>query len=277
MADLTTQLASFLKDLYAGNLGVTLPITTLQLQNGTAAAPSLTFANNTNRGLFNDTVNGIVGASYGGSASWGWNSSTIYLGPGTAHGIQAGSGSSFGWTSGDAISASVDTQLLRASAGNVSLGSNLAAAFNIGTAGIIDQGTHTITAGGATAFQTAGANGQSRNVQQLSELTTIAAAATTDTTIQMPAASVVLAVTVRVVTVIPTAATFTVGDSGNATRFSTAAVSSAAGSTDPGTKAGAYYNASALSVRFTPNAQPAAATGQVRVTIFYYTVTPPTS
>lgn len=123
-----------------------------------------------------------------------------------------------------------------------------------------------------------GGNGQVFGlVNTLSELTTIAAAATTDTTIQMPANSVVLAVSVRVTTVIPTAATFTVGDSGSAARFSTAAVSTAATSTDPGTKAGAYYNASALSIRITPDLTPADNTGRVRVTIYYYTVTPPTS
>jgi len=121
-------------------------------------------------------------------------------------------------------------------------------------------------------------NGQAiTDLQTLTELTTIAAAANTDTTIQMPANSVVLAVAVRVTTVIPTAATFTVGDSGSAARFSTASVSAAANSTDPGTKAGAYYNASALSVRITPNAQPANNSGRVRVVIYYYSVTPPTS
>ena len=121
-------------------------------------------------------------------------------------------------------------------------------------------------------------NGQALTlIQTLTELTTIAAAATTDTTIQMPAASVVLAVAVRVTTVIPTAATFTVGDSGSAARFSTTTVSTAATSTDPGTKAGAYYNASALSVRITPNSQPADNSGRVRVVIYYYTATPPTS
>lgn len=129
-----------------------------------------------------------------------------------------------------------------------------------------------------TSVVAPGANGQLfSGFQQLTELTTVAAAATTDTTIQMPANSVVLAVSVRVTVIIPTAATFTVGDSGSATRFSTAAVAVAAGSTDPGTKAGAYYNASALSIRLTPNIQPAANTGRVRVTIYFYTVTPPTS
>lgn len=128
------------------------------------------------------------------------------------------------------------------------------------------------------SLQNSGTNGQILSMcQTLTELTTIAAAASTDTTIQMPANSVVLAVSVRVTVVIPTAVSFTVGDSGSAARFSTAAVSTAATSTDAGTKAGAYYNATALSVRITPNAQPADNSGRVRVSIFYYTSTPPTS
>jgi hypothetical protein len=132
-------------------------------------------------------------------------------------------------------------------------------------------------AASGTSMAVTGANGQSLTLQSLTELTTIAAAATTDTTIQMPAGAIVMAVSVRVTTVIPTATTFTVGDSGSAARFSTAAVSVAAGSTDPGTKAGAYYNASALAVRITPNGTPAANTGRVRVTIFYFASTPPSS
>lgn len=131
----------------------------------------------------------------------------------------------------------------------------------------------------SSQFQNSNAtNGQTIGMlQTLTELTTIAAAATTDTTIQMPAGAVVLAVTVRVTVVIPTATNFTVGDSGSAARFSTAAVSSAATSTDKGTKAGAYYNASALSVRITPDLTPANNSGRVRVTIYYYSVTPSTS
>lgn len=121
------------------------------------------------------------------------------------------------------------------------------------------------------------ANGQAIAVQSLTELTTIAAAASTDTTIQKPAGAIILAVTVRVTTVIPTATTFTVGDAGNAARFSTAAVSTAAGSTDKGTAAGAYYNATAGAIRITPNASPANNSGRVRVTIHYISLTAPTS
>ena len=121
------------------------------------------------------------------------------------------------------------------------------------------------------------ANGQSINIKSLTELTTIAAAASTTTTIQMPANTIVLAVAVRVTTVIPTAATFTVGDSGNVARFNTANVSVAANSTNVGTKAGAYANVSSTGILITPSAPPIDNTGRVRVTIFYIDVTVPTS
>ena len=150
------------------------------------------------------------------------------------------------------------------------------------TQGSIANSKLSITSAGNTILagdlRFAGANGQIMAVQSITELTTIAAAATTDTTIQMPAGAVVLAVDVRVTVAIPTAATFTVGDSGSAARFNTgASVAVAAGTTNAGTKAGAYYNASALSVRLTPDVQPADNSGRVRVTIHYYLVTPATS
>lgn len=125
-----------------------------------------------------------------------------------------------------------------------------------------------------TSFGLLGASGQRLDVKMLTELTTIAAAATTDTTIEMPAGAIILAVPVRVTVVIPTATTFTVGDSGSAARFNTGSnVAVAAGTTDKGTKAGAYYNASALPITITPDGTPGAATGRVRVSIFYIEVT----
>jgi hypothetical protein len=120
-------------------------------------------------------------------------------------------------------------------------------------------------------------NGQAFQVKALTELTTIAAAATTTTTIQLPAGALILAVPVRVTVALPVTTNFTVGDSGSATRFSTAAVSKAINSTDKGTKAGVYYNASATGVLITPDSTPSDATGRVRVTIYYIEVTPPTS
>lgn len=147
-----------------------------------------------------------------------------------------------------------------------------------GTAGAGPTITAGENSGAGTEISFTAPNGQIVSIQRLSELTTIAAAATTDTTIQMPAGAVVLAVDVRVTVVIPTATNFTVGDSGSAARFNTgASVAVAAGTTNAGTKAGAYYNASALSVRITPDVQPADNSGRVRVTIHYYLITPATS
>lgn len=129
----------------------------------------------------------------------------------------------------------------------------------------------------ATQHTQIGANAQKTTLLHLSEVTTIAASAFTDTTIQIPANALVLGVSVRVTAAVTCTSTFTVGDSGSAARFSTAAVSKALASTDQGTKAGCYYNATATSVRITPDTTPSDNTGRVRVTIHYIAITPPTS
>ena len=121
------------------------------------------------------------------------------------------------------------------------------------------------------------ANGQSLGLKALTELTTIAAAATTDTTIAIPINAVVFAVSVRVTVAIPTAATFTVIGTTTSTAFNTAAVAVAIDSTDAGTASCPYKNGAAQTIRITPNLTPADNTGRVRVTIHYYEVTPPTS
>ena len=121
-----------------------------------------------------------------------------------------------------------------------------------------------------------GVNAQQRSEASLTEATAIGGGAYTDTALTIPAKSVVLGVSVYVVATIPTAATFTVTGASAGT-FNTAAVSTAAGSNDPGTLAGAFYNAAAQHVRITPNIPPITGTGSVRVTVHYYTVTPPTS
>lgn len=145
--------------------------------------------------------------------------------------------------------------------------------------GVINGGTRFTAASSSTLndLRLQGLSGQQIAVKALTELLTVAASATSTTTIQKPANSIVVGVSVRVTTAIPTAATFTVGDSGSAARFSTAAVSVAANSTDPGTKAGAYYNATAEGIIITPDLTPGANTGRVRVTIHYIEVTPATS
>ena len=122
------------------------------------------------------------------------------------------------------------------------------------------------------------ANGQSFGLSSVTELTTIAAAATTDTAIQIPANAVVYAVSVRVTTVIPTAATFTVKGTTSSTQFDVAGgVSTAAGTTDVGTANAPYKNGAAQTIRITPNLTPADNTGRVRVTVWYYQITPATS
>ena len=112
----------------------------------------------------------------------------------------------------------------------------------------------------------------------LTELTTIAAAATTDTAIEIPLDAVVFAVSARVTVLIPTAATFTVIGTTTSTQFDVAGgVLVAAGTTDKGTRNCPYKNGAAQTIRITPNLTPGTNTGRVRVSIHYYFVTPPTS
>ena len=146
------------------------------------------------------------------------------------------------------------------------------AAMRVQATQYLPSGTNT-----ATPLQIfGGLNGASLTVNSLTELTTITASATTLTSIQIPAGCIVLAIPVRTVTTIPTATTYTVTGNSSGT-FSTGGVGTTASNTDPGTAAGAFYNASAQAIKFTPNSTPGSGTGQVRVTIFYLTATPPTS
>jgi hypothetical protein len=132
-----------------------------------------------------------------------------------------------------------------------------------------------------TGFVTLGggnANGQNISLESVTELTTIAAAATTDTAIQIPLNAVVFAVSVRVTVAIPTAATFTVTGTTSGTQFDVAGgVAVAANTTDVGTANCTYKNGAAQTIRITPNLVPGANTGRVRVTIHYYKCTPATS
>jgi hypothetical protein len=107
------------------------------------------------------------------------------------------------------------------------------------------------------------------------EEVTVLAGATTDTTTKIPAGALVVYVSPYVVTTIPTAATFTL--TGVTTGTFTGSVSTAGGASDPGTLAGMFYSATTQSVRITPNTSPAAATGVVRITAHYFTVTVATS
>lgn len=130
----------------------------------------------------------------------------------------------------------------------------------------------------AQAFNHYAGNGGCHGLVSFNESLTIAAAATTDSATTIPAGAQIVAVSVRVTTVIPTAATFTVTAATGGTTFNTAAVTVAAGSTDAGTAAGgATYTSAGTKIRITPNLTPGAATGVVRICGYYRLITPPTS
>ena len=158
----------------------------------------------------------------------------------------------------------VDTGLSRISAGVVGVGTGAAGSF----AGTVK----------ATQLLEESANGAQWIQGQASELLTIAAAASTDSSANLlPAGAIIESVVVRVTTVIPTAATFTVGDPTTAARFATG-VAVAANTTAIGidhwsgaiaTLAAGPSQAAAAKVRITPNLTPGAATGVVRITVFY--------
>lgn len=134
-----------------------------------------------------------------------------------------------------------------------------------------------LNANAAQAFRVYAGNGDNLGIVTVNETLTIAAAATTVAVTSIPAGAILLAVSVRVTTVIPTAVTFAYATTVGGTTLNTAAVSSAANSTDPGTAAGASYRAAATTVTITPNLTPGAATGVVRLCYKYLLSTPPTS
>lgn len=112
----------------------------------------------------------------------------------------------------------------------------------------------------------------------LKEELTILAAAATDTAFTVPAGHVIVAVCVRVTTAIPApATTFNVSLPDGTQLSTTTTIPVAAGSTDPGSNAGWHYCAIATKIRITPNANPGAATGKVRVIAFLRRYDPPTS
>jgi hypothetical protein len=137
------------------------------------------------------------------------------------------------------------------------------------------DGNVSVTTGASGFFTLVGPSGALTKFGYLTELTTIAAAATTDTTIEIPANSVLLGVSGYVHTVIPTATDFDLGISGATNRFAND-IAVAATTAFPNIVSPAIYT-TATKLRFTPQATPGAATGKVRLYVSYYTVTAPTS
>jgi len=121
-----------------------------------------------------------------------------------------------------------------------------------------------------------GANAQQLAVQSITELTTIAAAIYTDTTIQIPANSIVVGVSGRVTVQPGGTTTVDCGVSGFTARYADD-ISTVAGQTWTGIIDGTRAYTTAVSVRLTPDTTPSDTAGRVRVTIHYITITPPTS
>lgn len=142
--------------------------------------------------------------------------------------------------------------------------------------GAITGASETILGPASWSGAATAANGQLANILSLTELTTIAAAATTDTTMQIPANCIVIGVTIRVTVAIPTATAFNYGIAGATARYGTG-IAVAAGTIYPGMDDGTRFYSAATAIRFTPNGTPGAATGRVRTTIHYVTLTPPSS
>jgi hypothetical protein len=127
----------------------------------------------------------------------------------------------------------------------------------------------------ASQYSSTGANAQTTNVKQLTELTTIDAAATTDTTIEIPAGAILLGVTARVTVAITGTTTFDLGTAATADKFGDN-VSSTATTTRVGSVAPELV-AAATKIRITPDTTPSDNAGRVRITIHYIDLTAATS
>lgn len=128
----------------------------------------------------------------------------------------------------------------------------------------------------APAYSLYGGNEQTAVIQQASELLTVAAAATSDTTLEVPAGCLILGVSARVTVAVTCTSTFDVGTSGTANLF-LAAVSKAANTTAAKAPATYVVTSAATKLRVTPDTTPSDATGRVRLTVTYISLTAPTS
>ncbi len=125
-----------------------------------------------------------------------------------------------------------------------------------------------------------GANGQKYVQGVKTELTTIAAAATTATTLTIPANAILKAVEMRVTVQPPGTSTMVVTATTSGTILQQgASMSTAINTTDVGTRAWGtnYVGVAAQTITITPDVTPSDNTGRVRFTIYYDEPTAPTS
>lgn len=242
----------------SGNVG--LPITLGLFGDGTVAAPSISFTSDSDTGIYRIGANNL-GVSVGGAKQIDIGSSGVGITNDiTAGGVIRPSAGSVG-TPALSFTTDVDTGVYSIGANNLGLA--------VGGVAAIDIAAAATKIGGQ-------ANGQVIAVETLTELTTIAAAATTSTAIQIPAGAVVLGVSARVTTAITCTTTFIYGVAGATSRYGTA-VSKAATTTNAGTDDSTRYYGAATAILITPDSTPSDATGRLRVTIWFYRLTPPTS
>jgi len=132
---------------------------------------------------------------------------------------------------------------------------------------------------GTTPLSFSGSNGTNRQEKYWIEEVTIAAAAATESTTTIPAAAMILGVSVYVTVVIPTASAVDVQDSVTFHSYSNGVnLAVAAGSTTPCMNGLPRVNSltNTQKIRFVPDLTPAAATGKIRVRVDYVVVTAPT-
>jgi hypothetical protein len=151
--------------------------------------------------------------------------------------------------------------------------------FMPGLKRILKYGSSALQPGAGMVLTTA--NGAAMAFTSISEEITLAAAATTDSVANLlPANALIEGVCYRVTTLLPAASTFKLGDALTDDLFAAAATSGALGTTSDMFTRGTppYLNTGgAAKVRVTPSGGAAAAGGKIRVTVFYRTLTAPTS
>lgn len=133
--------------------------------------------------------------------------------------------------------------------------------------------TDALTLQNLSTFGLAGIFGEFVAFRCKTDFVAIAAAATTTLTGFIEDDSAVFSVSTRVVTAIPTAATYSVGVTGATARYG-GGISTAAGTTSKGMGDEVRFYNNLTDLIITPNLTPAAGTGRLRVSVFYYTISP---
>jgi hypothetical protein len=266
---------------------------------GTAAAPSYTFATHGDRGLWDDNANSAIGFAAAGVAVMNCSSSGLQLAAGknlTVGGLATVQTTGVRNVDGSAgtpcysFTNNTDRGIYNDTGNNgVGIAAGGANIMSVFSSGVQLASNKNLTIGGITTCQSsvtvtgAAANGQSSSISQASELLTLSTSGTTtDTSANLlPVGAVIMAVVCRITTTITTATNWSVGDATTAARFSASNSTLTSGTTSVGLEqhggsgaAGAKQNAAAK-VRITTTGTPGA--GAIRITVFYWQFTAPTS